>query len=152
MLYWSKYIYHIVMLTEIYCRFTIIDYTTYSFLSLECVYIFLADPVFVTESNMCNFWHISRFKHTFAILTISFSINAYVTLILYIYILFIYLFIYLFTDFRENSKPPSTDLRTVPYTFTKFFNVQIWYRLKPIKTVWFLTFRGPCIVIYNKMH
>ena len=40
MLYWSKYIYHIVVLTEIYCRFTIIDYTTYSFLSLKCVYIF----------------------------------------------------------------------------------------------------------------
>ena len=49
MLYWSKYIYHIVVLTEIYCRFTIIDYTTYSFLSLKCVYIFLADPVFNTE-------------------------------------------------------------------------------------------------------
>jgi len=45
MLYWSKYIYHIVVLTEIYCRFTIIDYTTWSFLSLKCVYIFLADPV-----------------------------------------------------------------------------------------------------------
>jgi len=33
------------VLTEIYCRFTIIDYTTLSFLSLKCVYIFLADPV-----------------------------------------------------------------------------------------------------------
>ena len=33
------------MLTEIYCRFTIIDYTTYSFLSLKSVYIVLADPV-----------------------------------------------------------------------------------------------------------
>jgi len=45
MLYWSKYIYHIVVLTEIYCRFTIINYTTKRFLSLKCVYIFLADPV-----------------------------------------------------------------------------------------------------------
>ena len=33
------------MLTEIFCRFTITDYTTKSFLSLKCVYIFLADPV-----------------------------------------------------------------------------------------------------------
>ena len=47
MLYWSKYIYHIVVLTEIYCRFTIIDYTTQSFLSLKCVYIFLADPIYI---------------------------------------------------------------------------------------------------------
>ena len=35
------------MLTDIYCRFTIIGYTTQSFLSLKCVYIFLADPVYV---------------------------------------------------------------------------------------------------------
>ena len=35
------------MLAEIYCRFTIIDYTTWSFLSLKCVYIFLADSVYV---------------------------------------------------------------------------------------------------------
>ena len=35
------------MLTKIYCRFTLIDYTTYSFLSLKCVYIFLADPVYI---------------------------------------------------------------------------------------------------------
>jgi len=34
------------MLMEIYCRFTIIDHTTLSFLSLKCVYIFLAGPVF----------------------------------------------------------------------------------------------------------
>ena len=39
--------YHIVVLTKIYCRFTIIDYTMYSFLSLKCVYIFLADPVYI---------------------------------------------------------------------------------------------------------
>ena len=32
---------------EIYCRFTIIDYKTWIFLSLECVCIFLADPVFI---------------------------------------------------------------------------------------------------------
>ena len=32
------------MLTEIYCRFTIIDYTTRSFLSLKCVYIFFGGP------------------------------------------------------------------------------------------------------------
>ena len=41
MLYSSKYIHHIVVLTEIYCRFTIIDYTTLSFLLLKCVYIFI---------------------------------------------------------------------------------------------------------------
>jgi len=34
------------VLTEIYCRFKIIDYTTYSFLSLKCVYIFFGVPVY----------------------------------------------------------------------------------------------------------
>jgi len=55
MLYWSKCIYHIVVLTEIYCRFAIIDYTTYSFLSLKYVYIFLADPVY-TRTWVCASW------------------------------------------------------------------------------------------------
>ena len=35
-----------IVLTEIDCRFTIIDYTTQSYLSLKCVYLFLADPVY----------------------------------------------------------------------------------------------------------
>ena len=36
---------------EIYCRFTIINYTTQSFLSLKCVYIFLVDPVYIKTAN-----------------------------------------------------------------------------------------------------
>ena len=55
MLYWSKYIYHIFVLMEIYCRYTIIDYTKQSFLSLKCVYIFfLADPVYVSNLTLCR--------------------------------------------------------------------------------------------------
>ena len=45
------------MLTEIYCRFTIIDYTTYSFLSLKCVNIFLADPVYCTRKDILGRRH-----------------------------------------------------------------------------------------------
>ena len=40
--------YHIVVLTEIYCRFTIIGYITYSFLSLKFVYIFFGGPCIMT--------------------------------------------------------------------------------------------------------
>jgi hypothetical protein len=47
MLYWSKYIYHVVVLTEIYCRFTIIHYTTYSFLSLKCACTFFWRTLYI---------------------------------------------------------------------------------------------------------
>ena len=69
---------------EIYCRFTVIDSTTYSFLSLKCVYIFLADPVYIahvknkhsyTSTPLHIFTACWLIKHNDLVFTIPITVN-----------------------------------------------------------------------------